>query len=353
MYDIIRVYQNLRYRTVSESRDDFLYGYDIFHENIMNNLIKNVRENRCVSTYVFEGAGGLKIHECAKLFAAALTCMNMKNAPCGSCRSCRESKTDSNPDINYIVRQKDDNGKLKKSLGIEAIKDAVNDAYITPFSAPRKVYIINEGDLLTDKAQNALLKILEEPPEYVVYIIIVENISILLQTVLSRATVIHFPRLSDTVLAEYIKKTYPKNQYSEDFLLRFCEGLPGVADEILHKNSKFGAMRDDAAAMLPALFSKDVRKAFDIQDFIIKNKTEAKMIFNIWISYIRDMLLLKCGRSADIVNADKTEELQTLCFSMSADTLISAAKLAAESFEMLRRYVSIKSVALRFSLKCE
>ena len=83
-----------------------MYGYTTFHEKIMNTLINSVHDNTCSHAYIFEGAPGLFVHSSAALFAAALTCLDSAISPCGTCRSCIESKAETNPDIYHIVREK-------------------------------------------------------------------------------------------------------------------------------------------------------------------------------------------------------------------------------------------------------
>ncbi len=109
----------------------------------MKNLIESVHNGASSHAYIFEGEKGLGVLNCARLFAAALTCKNTGVAPCGSCQNCVESKADTNPDIIY-VRPKAD----KKSIGAKDMRKLEEDVAVKPFNSKHKVYIFEDASLL-------------------------------------------------------------------------------------------------------------------------------------------------------------------------------------------------------------
>ncbi|MEE0409809.1 MAG: hypothetical protein UD759_03415, partial [Clostridia bacterium] len=121
-----------------------MYGYNVFHKKLMMTLIESVRRNENANTYIFEGAEGLKKHEAALLFAKSLVCTSTDTAPCCDCPACHEAQGLSHPDIVFVEREKD-----KATLGVEPIRDMITECLIKPFYNRHKVFIINEGDLLT------------------------------------------------------------------------------------------------------------------------------------------------------------------------------------------------------------
>lgn len=325
-----------------------MYGYLTFHDKIMNTLIESVRTKNSAHAYIFEGASGLFKHSSADLLAAALTCLNSSTAPCGTCRSCIESKAKTNPDISHIVREKE-NGKLRKTLGIEPIRNAIKDAQIRPFNAPKKVYIIDEGDLMTPEAQNAFLKTLEEPPEYAVFIIVVNNAASLLPTVLSRSVLIHFPPVADSVIEKYIREKYPDETERIKFLVKFCGGIPGEADKII-KNENFEALRSASLNNLSLLLSSKTADAFSIQDFINENKDDTEMILDFWISFLRDIAVLQCGVRENIINSDKINALIKISSSTDERVIMNAFKEILKTKDMLSRSVKMSAAILRCAL---
>ena len=325
-----------------------MYGYTTFHDKILNNLIESVHNKTSSHAYIFEGADGLFLNNCAKLFAAALTCENTSISPCGSCRSCIQSKADTNPDICYILREKE-NGKLKKTIGIEPIRNAVKDSQVKPFNAPKKVYIIEEGDLLTVEAQNAFLKTFEEPPEYAVFIIIVHNSSALLETILSRGVLVSFPPVSDSIVSKYIEENYPEEKDRLDFLVKFCEGIPGEADNIIG-NENFEGLREKSLEMLGVFLSGKEINAFLIQDFFTENKDDTELIFDLWISFMRDILIMLCGVRDNIINSDKITQLQQLTSRTDEAKIIKAVNEILTAKDMLNRSVKHSSAIMHCAL---
>ena len=118
--------------------------------------------------------------------AAAAVCQRGTDAPCGRCRDCRKAFGGIHPDIARIRRLTDSKGQPRREIVVDQIRAMAADAYVLQNEAARKVYIIEEADKMNPEAQNAALKILEEPPAGVVFLLCAENAGSLLPTVRSR-----------------------------------------------------------------------------------------------------------------------------------------------------------------------
>lgn len=321
-----------------------MYGYEIFHEDLLQSLINTVRAGTCSHAYIFEGDKGLGTLEAARLFAAALTCKNTEAAPCSSCASCVEAKADTNPDIIYIRPDKD-----KKSIGTENMRKVEEDAAIKPFAANRKVYIIEDGSLLTEPAQNVFLKTLEEPPAYAAFIIVTENADALLQTIRSRSVIVHFPNISDTEVKAYISKKYPEIQERLDFLVKYCGGVPLRADSVAEDDT-FEALRADSLGKLSALLSDNAAHAFEVQKFTDDNKDNFSRILDFWLSFLRDILLLQTGARENLINVDKIETLRLASVKVSPEKIVEIMDRLVTAQKMASRYVNTKAVSLWLAL---
>lgn len=122
----------------------------------------------------------------AKRIAAAAVCSGRGQLPCGLCRGCRKAEAGIHPDILSVGRLEDDKGRPKREIGVEQIRQMTLDAFVRPNEAERKVYIVREADTMNLSAQNAALKLLEEPPKGVIFLLCVSNAGKLLPTVRSR-----------------------------------------------------------------------------------------------------------------------------------------------------------------------
>ena len=118
--------------------------------------------------------------------AAAAVCTGEGEKPCMRCRACRKVAENIHPDVITLARLEDEKGRPKREIGVDQIRQLSADACIMPNEAPRKVYIIREAETMNIPAQNAALKLLEEPPLGALFLLCTTNASKLLPTVRSR-----------------------------------------------------------------------------------------------------------------------------------------------------------------------
>lgn len=321
-----------------------MYGYDIFHEDLMNGLINAVRDGVNAHAYIFEGDRGLNVENAARLFAAALTCANPEIAPCGSCPSCVEAKAGTNPDIIFPKPDRD-----RKTIGAQNMRALEGDANIKPFAARRKVYVFTDASILTEQAQNALLKTLEEPPEYAAFIIVTENADILLETIRSRSVIVRFPAVSEREVRKYIGEKYPEETDRLDFLAKYCDGVPKRADDIIADES-FETLRSGALDRLPTLLAHRGAGVFELQSYVEENKDDFARILDFWMSFLRDVLLMQTGADGGIINVDKRDALRRICAACDPKKTVSMLDALTTARKMTARYVSPKAITYWLAL---
>lgn len=144
--------------------------------------------NKLSHAYIVSGRGDDAWKQ-AQTLAAAMMCRFPEKAPCGQCENCRKIQEGIHPDLGF-VRREEENGKQKQSIRVRQIRDLIADAYVLPNEAERKVYIIEDADMMNPQAQNAILKLLEEPPAFVSFILLAANPMLLLPTVRSRCVML-------------------------------------------------------------------------------------------------------------------------------------------------------------------
>lgn len=140
--------------------------------------------------YIVSSASEKQRTETARALAAKMLCRSGGDEPCGVCRDCRKIQAGIHPDLITVSRAKDDNGNKKREMTVDQIRDMSADAIVLPNEAKAKVYIIEDADTMNSSAQNAALKLFEEPPQNVAFILCVQNIDKLLITVRSRCVAI-------------------------------------------------------------------------------------------------------------------------------------------------------------------
>lgn len=260
----------------------------IGHEEIKCLFEKNLMKNNISHAYLFSGKKGVGKCTMAKEFAKKI--LNV-------------DKLESSPDYKYICKRDD-----KKDIIIEQIrKELIDDIYQVPVSGEKKVYIIDDAESLNIASQNALLKTLEEPPKYVVIILVSSNTSAFLTTVLSRVNLINFNGVDDNVLKEHLNNNY--NIILTENVVKYVEGSIGQAIDIVEDGvlEKFKQVEE----IYNNLKNKDIIKALFLSTNIKFNENQLLDYFE-YLLYInmhyscikfveRAKLRLKYNGNYDIV----------------------------------------------------
>ncbi len=155
-----------------------------FFENRQINKIYSLAAKKTIShALLFESDNKDLCISVAINVAKILMCQNGGNNACGNCDSCKKISSNIHPDIEFIQPQSN-----QKTIGIDTIRTLKQNAYITPNESDYKIYIFPDSSIITPQAQNAFLKILEEPPKSVIFMMVCQNKSKLLNTIISRLT---------------------------------------------------------------------------------------------------------------------------------------------------------------------
>ncbi len=145
---------------------------------------------------VLEGEPGLGKHTLAGMITAGALCTG-ETHPCGSCTNCRLAFAGTHPDVTVV---EPDKGSIK----VDAIRDLRQDAYVKPNQAPRRVFLLDGADKMNEAAQNALLKVLEEPPAYALFLLLAESAAALLPTIRSRSIVFSLAPLDSATAVQVV-----------------------------------------------------------------------------------------------------------------------------------------------------
>lgn len=200
-------------------------GFDsiIGNEGIKEYFAHVITTGTVSHSYILNGEEGTGKRMFAAAFAAAMQCRAAGERPCGVCRSCRQAATGNHPDIIYVSHEK------LGTLGVDDIRRGlVDDIVIRPYSGPYKIYIVDEAEKMSVQAQNAMLKTIEEPPEYGIILLLTTNSSSFLPTILSRCMELHVKPVTMAQEAAYLKERGIEGEQA-DTLLHFTRGNIGKA----------------------------------------------------------------------------------------------------------------------------
>lgn len=257
------------------------------HERIIKSLRESIKNDMTSHAYIFCGNKGSGRNLTAGAFAKTANCLSPINGnACGKCPSCIQFESGNNPDVFYVKATK------TISISVDDIREQiVNEVKIKPYSYKRKIFIIDKADTMTSQAQNALLKTLEEPPKYVLIILIAENTENFLPTVLSRCVMMKFSPISVNLIKNYLINNCAMNEDDAAFYAEYSIGSIGEALR-LSGDENFYQMRNDIISCLDRLDTMDFVSAMFMAKEMEKYKAYSEL-FDIMYMFYRDVFCMR------------------------------------------------------------
>lgn len=265
----------------------------IGQEQLKEHLQNAIAMNKVSHAYLINGERSSGKEFAAKVFAAALQCEKGGTEPCGECHSCIQEKSGNQPDIIFVSHDK------PNTIGVEDIRTQINnDIGIKPYSSPRKIYIMNEGEKMTVQAQNALLKTLEEPPEYAVILILTTNVDALLPTILSRCVVLNMKPVPDHKVKKYLMEELQIPDYKANICVAFARGNIGKA-KMLASSEEFEKVKEEAVTLVKYINDMDISEVVKAIKKISEYQFDVTDYLDILSVWYRDALLFKATKDAN------------------------------------------------------
>ena len=264
---------------------------DIIGQEQLKEHIQNaITSNKVSHAYIINGERNAGKEFIARIFAMTLQCEKGGVEPCNECHSCKQALRHNHPDIVYISHEK------PNSIGVEDIRGQINnDIGIKPYSSPRKIYIMNEGEKMTPQAQNALLKTLEEPPEYAVIFILTDNVEALLPTIISRCVVLNMKPVSDNLVKKYLMEELGVPDYKANICVAFARGNIGKA-KLLASSEEFEKVKDEAITLVKYINDMEINEIVKAIKKIMEYKLDVNDYLDILTVWYRDVLLFKATK---------------------------------------------------------
>lgn len=282
----------------------------MLNEIVGNTLIKEYfehafRHNCIASSYMISGEEDTGQELLSYELAYALLCDSKEHQPCGICRSCKAAKNRNHPDLIVL------DNKEKSSISVDEIREKIADTVsIKPFASDRKIYIILEAEKMTVQAQNSLLKTLEEPPKYAVFILATAHDKNLLSTIHSRCVRLETASIDEESLKASLRGKYDLNETLLQFIVSVSFGKIEKA-YYLAENQKLLAVYDK----VPSLITEMEEGLFDSLKLKLEELAKTGMelvqsldLIKLWY---RDILIyLSTGCTDDIFFNKYIEEIK-------------------------------------------
>ena len=276
----------------------------IGQEQIKEHLQNAISSGKVSHAYIINGEKSSGKEFIAGVFAMALQCEKGEQEPCQECHSCKQALTNNHPDIIRVTHEK------PNTVSVDDIRTQVNnDVGIKPYSSPYKIYIINEAEKMNTQAQNAILKTLEEPPEYVVILLLTSNINAFLPTVLSRCVVMNMRPVADDLMKKYLMEELQIPDYKADVCVAFARGNVGKA-KALASSEEFENVKAEALSLLKYMKDMELNEIISAIKKVTEYKLEINDYLDIFAVWYRDVLLFKATN--DVNHLVFREEIQVL-----------------------------------------
>ncbi len=323
---------------------DGLYGQNEI-KKILTDMIAN---DRVGHAFVFCGPSGIGRKSFAKEFAKSLMCACKEDGeaePCGTCVGCMLMAGGTNPE--YVVISEDPG---KKTIGVGTIRNMQEDLAKAPEYGRKKVYVIDPAEKLTEEAQNALLKTIEEPPEYGQVILVCGNISLLIETVRSRVVRLDFARNSDQEVLmafnarkqERLAEGEPFPDVPDELVCGYADGIIGRALAIQDYNV-FLNLRRQGLEILQLLPGGRAEFLICFSQFFEKNADYKEFLFFTINSLFRDIMLMsRYGQDAKLQNEYARTVIQKLTENISYHQAVRCIYILENAWGLLGKNVNYK-----------
>lgn len=267
------------------------YSDIIGHEDIVRHFKSSIELGKVSHAYILNGEKGVGKKTLANVVAKSLQCETGNPDPCGTCKSCLQVESGNQPDIIWVNHEK------PNVISVDEIRSQiVNDIDLKPYSSRYKIYIVPDAQLMNPQAQNALLKTLEEPPEYAIIMLLTGNVEKFLPTILSRCMVLNFKPVQPLEMIEHLQEQLGIEKDKAKFCTDFAQGNLGKAVR-LAISPDYNEIKEDSIRLLRRIHEMEMEDIILSVKNMGKYKLDVTDYIDIMSMWFRDILMVKISNS--------------------------------------------------------
>lgn len=312
----------------------YTFSNIVGNETIIDSLKKSIENNRVTHAYIFSGLKGIGKKLLAKTFAKTLQCEKQGSQSCNECISCKTFESNNHTDIFYVRNTN------TKSIGVDDIREQINQKMeIKPYKYKYKIFIVENAEKLTVQAQNALLKTIEEPAGYGIFMLLTDNANTFLPTVLSRCVRFNLMPLPFNQVCNYLINHWGLEQSKAEFIATFAQGNIGQALDLM-EDEEFISMRNTIITFMQKLDDYSLVDVFEYAKELEAYKDriqEALDILNLWY---RDLLVTKIDSAGYLIQKDLKAILQTKAKQYSVGRIVKNYEAVNAAKRHIKQYAN-------------
>lgn len=267
------------------------YSDIIGHEDIVKHFKSSIELGKISHAYILNGEKGSGKKTLAAVVAKSLQCESGEADPCGTCKSCLQAESGNQPDIIWVTHEK------PNVISVDEIRTQIlNDIELKPYSSRYKIYIVPDAQLMNTQAQNAILKTLEEPPEYAIIMLLTNNVDKFLPTIISRCIVLNFRPVEPLHMVDYLVNQIGIDREKARFCTDFAQGNLGKAVR-LAISPDYNEIKEDSLRLLRRIQDMDMDEIIQAVRDMGKYKLDITDYIDIMTMWFRDLLMVKISNS--------------------------------------------------------
>lgn len=298
------------------------------HQNIIKFLDQSIKQNKLVHAYLFYGPENVGKETVATDFIIKLFINRLTDSSQREIIKSQITKR-AHPDIYWLEREEN-----KKNINIEQIRELQNFLNLRPFSDLYKVAIINRAEEMSQAAANSFLKILEEPPEKSIIILLASNLRLIPPTIISRCQLIKFNPVPLKEIRKFLATTYKLSSTQFEILTQLSFGRPGLIINFLNEPGQINEYQSHLINFLEIL-NGNLKDKIDFTNQYLEN-----IPFLIWQIVLRDFLMIK--NNLQPINNNLIERIRSVADCWSEQKIYQVLKIISRTKKLIELNVNKK-----------
>lgn len=329
----------------------------IGHEKAVNTLQRGLREGRLSHAYLIAGPQHVGKMTLALDMARMVNCLGDQK-PCGECRQCKRIAEGLHADVRIVgvggqgseVRGRANSTtttaevpRSRTLIGIEQVRDVQREASLKPYEGSYRVFIFDGAEHLSEEAANCLLKILEEPPEQVIMVLLASEPGALLPTIVSRCQQLELRPLPVPLIVSELEARYGVTHEKASEVARLSGGKPGWAFQALSQ-PEILERRTEKLALIEEIMRSGLDERFsyaaNLSNQFNQSRESVRGELELWLEWWRDALAVKESVPETVTNISRLDALRTATDALSSAQFVGIIKAIQETLDHLERNIS-------------
>lgn len=299
-----------------------------------------LRGGRMHHAYLITGPAHVGKLTLAMQLAQAVNCLTPGDEPCGACEACTRIAAGIHADVRVIRVNPEATEGPKTAIGIDSVRDLIGSAHLRPYEGNTRVFVFDGADTLTNDAANALLKVLEEPPPDVRFLLLAPSQDSVLPTIISRCQHIELHPLPTGQVAQILTDDHGMSAEQADIVARLSRGCLGWAIEAAHEPALLAGVHQ-GLERIAEVAEEGLEDRFAYAEQLARRFQRDRAVgreeLYLWLRWLRDVLLVQQGNGGAIVNVSWRETIQRHAASLTPADTVRWLHLVTESIEVLDR----------------